>query len=427
MLRGARVIFSSTYLFAVPILLILLICSQFLGCPGMGPMDSGPMLESPTPLRPVRVLIGSALTSFRFSADAQVAVTDGQRERLGVCEREDWHVVEAGPRGGVRIDGRLWVGDRIGLSSGWSGPIRVSFRESDGWGEPRVYPGSLRVAVRDDGAIDLVNLVDVDRYVASVVAHEVWPSFAEEAYRAQAIVARTYVVYQMRRRSKASHDVSATQRSQVYRGIRNDVVGRRAMEATRYTSGLVCTWRDGGEDRLFSTYYSAACGGVSQSASIFGSGDDVPPLRGGVRCDYCKIAPGKSYRWGPVRMSADEVLDRLTARYSDCAELGGIASIEVIARTVGNRPVRVRIHGLSGKSKELGAERFRLALGASVIRSTDFDVRATTGEVVFENGRGFGHGLGLCQWGMQGQAAIGKRAGEILKYYFPGCRMTRVY
>ena len=73
------------------------------------------------------------------------------------------------------------------------------------------------------------------------------------------------------------------------------------------------------------------------------------------------------------------------------------------------------------------AERFRLAVGSMVVKSTDFGVRVIDGQVVFEHGRGFGHGLGLCQWGMQGQALAGKRAGEIVRFYYPGSRLTRVY
>jgi len=51
----------------------------------------------------------------------------------------------------------------------------------------------------------------------------------------------------------------------------------------------------------------------------------------------------------------------------------------------------------------------------------------TEQHVIFEDGHGFGHGLGLCQWGMQGQALEGKRAGEILRYYYPGSKLTRAY
>ena len=112
--------------------------------------------------------------------------------------------------------------------------------------------------------------------------------------------------------------------------MRTDGPGRGAAEAARDTRGNVCTWRDDGEDRLFSTYYSAVCGGMSQSAAIFGKGDEVPPLRGGVACDYCKIAPDQTYRWGPVRLSCDDVVSRLVSRYPKLVSLGGIRAIDSI-------------------------------------------------------------------------------------------------
>jgi stage II sporulation protein D len=61
------------------------------------------------------------------------------------------------------------------------------------------------------------------------------------------------------------------------------------------------------------------------------------------------------------------------------------------------------------------------------VRSTDCDIRLTDTEVIFENGRGWGHGLGLCQWGMEGLARQGRTAADILRVYFPGAKITRVY
>jgi stage II sporulation protein D len=284
----------------------------------------------------------------------------------------------------------------------------------------------LHVIVQD-GSLSVINEVDIERYAACVAANEIWPDFATEAFRAQAIVTRTYVLYHMLRRPDATYDVVATQGSQVYRGIREDTVGRRASEAAKYTRGLVCTYREDGHDRIFCTYYSAACGGLSQSAAKLGAEGDIEPLSGGVRCDYCRIAPGQTYRWGPARISAEDVLAKLTVRYAEMVGLGRITAITPLEKTPSGRSVTLRITGSSGASRDLLAERFRLAVGSNTVRSTDCKIRVTEGEVIFEDGKGFGHGLGLCQWGMQGQALEGRTAAEILRYYYPGSRLTRVY
>ena len=277
------------------------------------------------------------------------------------------------------------------------------------------------------GDLGVTNQVDIEQYVACVVANEVWPTFQTEAYRAQAVVARTYVLYQMMRRSSSSYDVSAAQGSQVYRGLREDVVGDRAEEAALFTRGLALTYPRDGVDKIFCSYYSAACGGISQAANIFGAEGAISPLAGGVRCDYCAIAPGDTYRWGPVTMKLTEVRDKIVRRYPDLRALGGFRAIEVADRGATGRPLNLRLHGAGGKSEDILAERFRLAVGPSTLKSTDFQIECTDRQVIFKNGRGFGHGLGLCQWGMEGQARQGRRAGEILRFYFPGAKLTRVY
>ena len=391
------------------------------------PAPLEPLADERCPLRDVRVLLASDAEGIRLRVDGKISLTDTEGAAVRVYPGDDGLTVEQGGKGEFLIAGAVVASATVGLEPTPGEGLFLSIRHRGKWSPETHYPGSLRLILDDERGFAVINAVDVERYVAVVVAGEVWPTFHEEAYRAQAIVARTFVLYQMERRPNALYDVKATQSSQVYHGVRTDEPGRRAVEATRFTRGLVCTWRDGDEDRLFSTYYSAACGGMSQSAAIFGAADDVPPLAGGVKCDYCRIAPGDSYRWGPVRQSRRDVLRRLAARYSEVASLGRLTEITALERTPGGRPVRLRLTGSTGKTHDLLAEHFRLALGPGEIRSTDCRIRLSGDDVVFTRGRGFGHGLGLCQWGMQGQALKGKSAARILRYYYPGSKLTRVY
>jgi stage II sporulation protein D len=322
------------------------------------------------------------------------------------------------------VDDQAWPQDDIYIESKGGGIVLVTDTGQDNPIE-MTFAGRLRVL--SEGGLQIINEVDLDDYVSSVVGSEIWPNFEVEAFRAQAIVTRTYVLYHMLRRSNTLYDVAATQGSQVYRGIRTDTVGRMAAEAAQYTKGLVCAWREDGVDRIFCTYYSAACGGMSQSAAPLGAESDIPPLAGGVRCDYCRIAPGQTYRWGPVRLSLREVYARLCERYPDLTDLRSIRSIAPAELTRFGRPLSLRITGVAGAPHEILAERFRLAVGPNALKSTDCNMRVEGNEIVFEDGKGFGHGLGLCQWGMQGQALEGRKAAEILRYYFPGSRLVRVY
>ncbi len=377
-------------------------------------------------VRPVRVLVSSDLKRLRFRCATPLSILDVHGTALGPVPSGEWVTVTTSSGRALDLAG-VTVAGGIRLEPEAEGAVSLSLRRHGEWSATRRYPGTLRLVVGDDGLIDAINTVDIEPYTACVVANEVWPTFATEAYRAQAIAVRTFVLYQMGRRTNSRFDIAASQGSQVYRGLRSDVAGRRAADATAHTRGIVSTWLDGTTERLFSAYYSAACGGVSQSAAIFGSADDVPPLAGGVRCDFCRIAPGDTYRWGPVALAKADAWSRLLARYPAMARLGSLTDIEAAARTPTGRPTRLRITGSTGESHEILAERFRLAVGGDLIKSTDFHVEVSREEVRFTNGRGHGHGLGLCQWGMQGQAQEGASAGEILRYYFPGSRLTRAY
>jgi len=279
--------------------------------------------------------------------------------------------------------------------------------------------------------------VGVEDYVPCVVAREVWTDFATEAYRAQAIIARTFVLYQMLHRASRNYDVRATEASQVYMGMAGGRAYERALQAAKYTRGIVCTFNQHGTEEIFATYYSAVCGGASQPAGRLRPADNIPPLAGNVRCDFCSIAPGQTYRWPTVNIPVQEVRKRLIARYQRLAKMNRIVAVEVIERTQSGRPVMLRIIDSSKQKFDVFAEHLRLAVASLGMRSTDCDIRVVNGVrsmssgggkmVRLENGKGFGHGLGLCQWGMQGQALKGKKVGEILRYYYPTCHLSRAY
>jgi len=382
-------------------------------------------LWKPSGLRPVRVAIVDGARRVRVRSKGTIYLVNEDGVRVDALEAKKWHDVE------YRAPNKLVVAKKtcppgFELESDGKHALALSCHENGAWSAPRNYPGLFELQTTES-ALRVHNLVDIEQYVASVVAYEIWPTFQTETYRAQAVVARTYALYEMLQRSGRSYDVRATQSSQVYRGLREDVVGRRAAGAARYTRGIVLSYVHHGEEELFCTYYSAACGGVTQSATVFGECGDIPPLAGGVHCDYCAIAPGDTYRWGPVRMKLRDVYDRLTKRYPDLRALGGLRCIEVEDNGTAGRPVSFRLSGSNGKSESMPAERFRMTVGPDKLKSSDFKISCAGGDITFSDGHGFGHGIGLCQWGAEGQARHGRRADQILLYYFPGARIKKAY
>jgi len=380
-----------------------------------------------SPLRPVHVLVGAKIDRFRIRSGAAISLAAAGDAAPVPLAAEKWYEGARLANGShVSIQGATrTLPVRFEAESG--APLQLASSGTGGTTVARWYPGAIVLQRGAQGTLEIVNEVDVEQYVASVVAVELPAGFDRETRRVGAIVARTFVLDQMHRRNRSGYDVGNGQESQVYRGVAPTPVGHLAQRAAADTSGLVCTWRDAAGDHLFPTYYSAVCGGISQSAAMFGQRDDVPPLRGGVLCDFCKIAPKTAYRWGPVEMPLSEVYERLAPKISRMASLGRIVGLRVSKRTKLGRPLQIRVTGSSGASVTIPAERFRLALGPMEVRSTQFDMSVEGSTLVLSHGRGFGHGLGLCQWGAEGKARSGKKAGEILRYYYPGARITRVY
>lgn len=387
------------------------------------------MIELSAPVvRPIRILLGSRIQCVQIRSKALMHVRDADAQVLKSIPGGEWQTFSS-PAASSQVppESVLVVSETTTLAPTDHAAVEVLLMRDGEWDEPLEFPGTIVLSPGDDGALNVINHVDLEPYVACVAAVEAWPTFATEALRGQAIIARTFALSQMLRRNGQLWDVGSSQGSQVYRGVQRREIGRRAAAAASYTAGLVCVWNDGSGERLIPTYYSAACGGTSQSAAIFGPADNIAPLSGGVWCDYCRIAPGNAYRWGPVSLPLGTVWEKLSARFPEMHQVWPLAGVEVVDRAATGHARRVRLISASGAMHEMGGENFRLALGGATVKSTNMEVRVLEGNVVFENGRGYGHGLGLCQWGMQGQALAGKSAGDILRYYYPGTQVVRAY
>jgi stage II sporulation protein D len=393
------------------------------------PAGHAAAVDAPPRPRSIRILIASQTEGVDVRSDGTMTIRACDGTILGEHPAGERATITATRSSGLLINGVPWNETCFLAQPAGERFLSLDLRLREGGATEGDFPGALRfsTAPPTPDRIGVVNEVDLEDYVAAVVAREVWPTFEREAIRAQAIVTRTYALYHMDRRQGAGFDLSSTAGAQVYRGLRRDELGQAAEAATRETRGVVCTYRENGEPRLFPAYYSAACGGCSQSAAMFGPDDDVPPLAGGIRCDDCRIAPGDVYRWGPVRLSLTEAYQRLTARSPGTTSLGALIDVETTERLPNGRPVRLRLRGLRGAKQEMLAENFRWAIGSTVMKSTDCRIRVVKDDLILDQGRGYGHGLGLCQWGAQGQALQGKKATDILRYYYPGIELTRAY
>ena len=338
-----------------------------------------------------------------------------------------WTIIASAPSRAIRFGDQRLDTDVVQIIPRVSGAVWLATESDGSWSPPARYDGSVTVTLGRNDRLMVINEVDVESYVPCVVAREAGPAFHREAVRALAIVVRTYVLYQMKNRRTLPYDVSAGEASQVYSGRLGGESAKDAWSAAEHTRGVVCTTDENGRRTLFPTYHSAVCGGVTQSASVFDRVEPVAPLRGGVACDYCQIAPAGTYRWEPVSLSAAELVGRLRDRVPGMEDFRRLVGVEVTTRHASGRPIRLCLFDSMGSKHQMQAETFRRIVGGSVMRSADCTIAVENGRVRLSRGKGFGHGVGLCQWGAQGQALSGRKAGEILWYYYPGAKLERAY
>ena len=141
--------------------------------------------EAATPIRAVRVLVGSGVSRLRVRAEGGVAVTDGADRTIGTVPGDEWIIVRSQSDTSFLVADGVVPDHACHLRPVRGGSLRLSIRRKGQWLDEVNYPGSLRLNIRSRNAIDVINLVDLERYVACVVAQEAWPTFAAEALRAQ--------------------------------------------------------------------------------------------------------------------------------------------------------------------------------------------------------------------------------------------------
>lgn len=267
----------------------------------------------------------------------------------------------------------------------------------------RIFRGEIKV-LRNNKGLLVINVVNLEEYLYGVIRNEVSTWWPMEAIKAQAIAARTYALYQIKESRGKDYDVTADVSSQVYGGIFSEKW--RTSKAVDKTKGKVITYNG----TIFPTYYHATCGGGTFDASYLWK-IDLPPLKG-VKCDWCKKSPHYSWeKWVPVQ--------KIKAKLEGAGyAIGNILGFEATKTDPSGRILEIRIKG-STNTVDIQGKDFRRIIEPDILRSTNFKVTLVGPYVAFE-GLGWGHGVGMCQWGAYYMARAGKKTEEILSFYYPG-------
>ena len=328
--------------------------------------------------------------------------------------------------------GELWF---LPLGSG-SAPATFELQQ-------RRYRGRLQVRAAND-QLRAVNVIGVESYLPSVVGSEMPATWPLEALRAQAVAARTYALRQ--RNPSAAFDLKATVSSQVYKGLDAETASTR--QATATTRGLVLIYGNG----LINAVFHSSSGGVTENSGDLWA-QQLPYLVSVA--DFDESSPVSQWR--------KDLTPELLAQAF--AEIGGVRRIDVIATTASGRVRQARVIGPSGVLVLSGAQlRSRLGLRSTMVRFEAAPFRFTGpadggltlvgdpppgGPVRFSTplgpllapppppqlqlppppiglvaiGRGFGHGVGMSQWGAYALAQRGERFDQILRHYYRGAEL----
>lgn len=260
-----------------------------------------------------------------------------------------------------------------------------------------------------------VEEISVEQYLLGVLAAEMSKDWPLATLRAQAVAARSYTLGKLSEGSSQSllWDVVANVQDQAYQP--NYIPPPAIASAVQSTSGEVLMRND----KVVKAFYHSCCGGRTATAqSVWGQQEDAGFVS--VTDPFCARTPNRIWQLFLLR---SELINKLEAA-------GYITPIiKTLKLTLGSSSDE-RVHTViietEGEPLSISANEFRRIIGFDKLRSAWFTVRPARGGWKID-GRGFGHGAGMCQWGAKGMGERRKSYQEILKFYYPGTNLQRLY
>jgi len=274
----------------------------------------------------------------------------------------------------------------------------------------RSFRGDVQLIRKENGNLLAVNDIDFEDYIKGVLYHEASHYWPLEALKAQAVVCRSYAVSQAKQNAVRDFDATSDIYSQVYGGKTSERF--RTNRAVEDTKNEVLTY----QGEVLPAYFHATCAGHTEDASQLWN-VDLLPLKG-VACNFCKESP--HFNWHYV-FTKEEIKEKLNAAGY---KIKKINDLRIVSRDLSERVTALIITSGLDEIKVSGKD-FRNILGPNLIRSANFGVSAVNDDVVFE-GFGWGHGVGLCQWGAYFMAKQGADYKQILSFYYPGAAVSKL-
>ena len=264
----------------------------------------------------------------------------------------------------------------------------------------------LLITNNDPENLTVINNVDLEEYLLSVVPSEIPSSWHKEALKAQAIAARSYSLGYLGRRSEKGYDLESTVEDQVYSGTKAEK--KSTTQAVKETQGIILI--DSENKPLIALYHSSG-GGYTDSIENLWEKEPSPHIQ--PRPDFDNNSPYFTWHRNYKISEFNRLLSDL--------KIGEITNINPLSRSISNRVTKLELTGTSGK-EILRGEDFRRHLG---LPSSKFNISLENQSVKF-SGRGFGHGLGMSQWGAKALAEKGLNYTQILAHYYTGAKLVKI-
>lgn len=359
--------------------------------------DYGPLLDK-API--IRVLLTNDAREVHLAINGSYQITGSLTNIIDQGQDLQKSVISV-TNNGINIGTKHYDNSELRITSLRDGEIELNNIR---------YRGEIRILQQFNNKFLVINEIDLESFVAGVLGSEMIPSWNEDALRAQAVTARTYALYKKKARRDEVYHLDTLELA--YRGIAGETA--RLNKIVQETKGVVMVYNW----NIFPAYFHSTCGGHTEDAGHVFEKDSIPPLSG-VACNYCNNS--KYSRWS-TNISKSDIEKRLREAN---IYVSNINTVKTINPGTGKHGAKVEIISAGG-SKEMNANDFRLLVGPNYLLSTAFTSKNNGKSIAF-SGKGWGHGVGLCQYGAQAMAEKGFKWLDILEYYYPKIELVRVY
>jgi len=287
-------------------------------------------------------------------------------------------------------------------------------------GQPRKKPEG---APKEEPAISLymadtgkTKNIKMEEYIAGVVAGEMEPNWPVNALAAQAILARTFTMENLNAGRKF-HGADASTNHEEFQAYAPTKINDRVWKAIEKTRGKVITYNG----KYTRGWFSACCGGITAAASegLIEKKGPTGYLKANVKDGCLAITTAENKHWKAAIPLAEvrKVIKEKTGK-----DPGGISEAEIARKGPSGRAMELRFGDTVIDAMDL-----RLAVGADKMRSTLLSDFSISGDKLVMEGKGFGHGVGLCQWGAKKMAREGKSPEDIIKFYHRNIAIQKLW